>query len=348
MKTIRVVTVICWVVISAIFLGLIGWFFSGTVFGLRPAWIDRNMPFRVGIGGTESLAGPFNVVGTYTANPDGITSIEIDWISGEIIIRPHEGDQIEISELVQRNLHDNERLSMTISGDTLEIDFLSRTVATRIGRMPAKRLEVLVPNALAQNLISLEIRSVSGRVEISDMSINDIDVGTTSGNIYLSNIISSDIEVSSTSGIINISDSSSTSLDLDTTSGRINATGAFSRVDIDSTSGAVSLNNTTVQSVANVDTTSGAIELSGAFYSIETDTSSGGVSIRSIIVPSTLSVETTSGTVSLTIPNEGSITVRHSSGSGRFNSDIPVVLQNRGAQFTFSTRSGNVNIFELR
>lgn len=348
MKTIRVVTIICWIIISAIFLGLVGWFVTGTIFGIRPSWIDRNMPFRIGIGGTESLTGTFNIVGTYTANPDGITSISVDWISGEITMTPHDGDEIEITEFAQRTLHDNEHLSMRVSDNTLEIEFLDRRVSARIGRMPPKKLEILVPRTLSENLSSLDIDSVSGRVHVYGMSITHIDISTTSGNISLSNIISSEIETNSTSGTIHISDSSSADLDIDTTSGRVDASGAFNSVSIDSTSGNVLLNNTTVQSTANIDTTSGSVELSGAFYSVNTDTSSGRVSIRSIIVPSALNVETASGTVTVTIPNEGSITVRHTSGSGRFNSDIPVTLQTRGAQFSFSTRSGNVNIVELR
>ena len=348
MKTIRVITVICWVIISAIFLGLGVWFLTGTVFGIRPAWIDRNMPFRVGIGGVESLTGSFNVVGTYTKDPAGITSIEIDWVSGEITIIPHDGDEIEITESAQRSLRDDERLSMRVSGDTLEIEFLNRRVSERIGRMPPKRLEILVPRILSENLSSLDINSVSGLVFVEGMSITEIDIDTTSGKISLSNIISRDIEANSTSGAINISDSSSAILEIDTISGTTTASGAFSNVSIDSTSGAISLNNTTVQSIADIDTTSGTIELSGAFYNINTDTTSGSVSIRSIIVPSSLNVDTISGSVTVTIPNEGSITVRHSSTSGRFNSDIPITLQTRGAQFNFSTTSGNVNITELR
>ena len=348
LKTIRVVTVICWVVIFAIFLGLVGWFITGTVFGARPGWVDRNMPFRIGIGGTEILSGPFNIAGTNTADPAGISSINVDWVSGEIVLRPHDGNNIEITELSQRTLRDNERMSVTVSGDTLEIEFLDRRVANRIGRMPSKNLEILVPRTLSDDLDSLDINSVSGHVDVYGMSITDIDISTTSAGISLSNIISVTTELSSMSGIADISYSSSTTLDIGTVSGRVSAAGAFNTANLRSTSGNISLNNTTVQSNADIDTTSGTVELSGAFYSVSTSSTSGRVSIRSIILPSSIGVDTVSGAITVTIPDEGSITVRHSSVSGRFNSVIPVLLQNRGAQFSFSTVSGNVNIFELQ
>ena len=348
MKTIRVVTIICWITLGAIFLGLIGWFLSGTIFGLRPAWIDRSMPFRVGIGGVESLTGPFTVAGTHSSDPSAITSIDIDWVSGEVKIIPHDGGSIEITELAQRTLHDDERMSVNISANTLTIEFLDRNVSPRIGRMPPKRLEVLVPRPLSESLDNLDISSVSGRVELSDMSVSGADISTTSGAISLTQIISSELSLNSISGAIHVSDTSSNTLALNTTSGAIHASGAFSTASIDSTSGRVSLDNSTVQSNANINTVSGASDLSGAFYSIDTNTVSGNVSIRSIIVPSALNIGSISGTVAVTIPNEGSITVRHSSASGRFNSEIPVLLQSRGAQFNFSTTSGNIDIYELK
>jgi hypothetical protein len=44
------------------------------------------------------------------------------------------------------------------------------------------------------------------------------------------------------------------------------------------------------------------------------------------------------------VPNRGEITVNHSSISGRFSSDIPVIMQSRNAQFNFSSVSGSTRI----
>jgi hypothetical protein len=63
-----------------------------------------------------------------------------------------------------------------------------------------------------------------------------------------------------------------------------------------------------------------------------------------MIVPAKLNAESTSGSITISVPDEGAIPVYHSSISGRFSSDIAVILDNKGAQFEISTLSGNVRI----
>jgi len=391
MKTIRVVTIISWVVISLVLLGLVGWFVTGTVFGIRPAWIDRNLPFRVGIGGLESLTGPFGVV-TRTDNiyVEGIDSISIDWIAGDIALRPYDGDVIQLTERAQRTLHADEMFFADISGSTLEIRFLNPAIRERIGLMPPKQLEVLIPTSLAENLRQLNVGSISGRVEIDGLSMDGlsvtaVDVGTTSGDIALSNLVSKDIAANSTSGRITVNsatadnmsldstsgaievtetrsdeleldtlsgsitvfESSARSLEIDSTSGTVRASGVFDSVVAKTLSGGITLENSAVNSVADVNSTSGTVSLSGTFHSINAGTLSGAVGIRSIIVPSSINVNTTSGSINVTVPNEGPVSVNHSSTSGRFESEVPVTLDGSGAQFTFSALSGNVRLLEL-
>ncbi|MCL2365450.1 MAG: DUF4097 domain-containing protein [Oscillospiraceae bacterium] len=386
MKAIKVITIVCWVVVAATLLGLAGWFLSGTMFGLRPAWMDRNIPFSVGIVGVETLSGPFNVVGQHSADPAGINTLNVNWISGAVTITPHDGQMIEITESAQRDLHDDERMYIDVSGGTLEIRFLDRRIANRMGRMPQKRLEVLVPRALSESLNLLEVGSVSGRVSIDQMIVDHVDVGTTSGAIEITNIIAREVDLNSTSGrieienvtadnigldstsgamrvhasgaermeldtlsgAISVTDASAVSLILDTTSGGVSAVGTFDSVSANSLSGAISIDNAAISSVIDARSTSGALRLSGTFHRIDAGTLSGAVTIRSIIVPASINANSTSGRISITVPDEGSITVSHSSTSGRFNSEIPVMIQNRDGQFTLSTLSGNINIYELR
>ena len=86
------------------------------------------------------------------------------------------------------------------------------------------------------------------------------------------------------------------------------------------------------------------INASGAFERVKLNSLSGSISISSGSVPSSLKANTTSGSITIAIPDEGGVTVSHSSMSGRFSSDIPVVMQNRDAQFELSSLSGNVRI----
>jgi len=392
MRTVKVVTIICWALVGVVLMGLVGWFITGTVFGIRPAWIDRNLPFRINIGSIETLIGPFSIVGEHSVNPDDISAIQIDWVAGDVTIRPFDGDEIKIIELAQRNLHSSEVLSFEVSQTTLEINFLEHNARRRIGVMPQKRLELFIPYGLAAGLGSLNVGSVSGNVDVDGvdaygMLISAISISTTSGNIALSNIESEQmetnstsgstnvtssrifselllsstsgairlsssaseaIEINTTSGLIDVQETSARALDADSTSGEIRVDGAFDVANFSSSSGRISLENSIVRSVANAGSTSGRVSLSGAFYSVRTNTTSGTVDIRSIIVPSAVHVHSVSGAVTIYVPSEDSIAVSHSSISGRFNSDIPVVIQPRDGPFDISTTSGNISIRELR
>ena len=104
------------------------------------------------------------------------------------------------------------------------------------------------------------------------------------------------------------------------------------------------VDNTASASTVDVESASGSLDMSGAFDTVKVETMSGDVLIDSKIVPGSLKAETVSGSITIKVPNEGSITVHHSSISGRFSSDIPVITQNSGAQFEISTVSGSCKI----
>ena len=386
MKAIRVVTIVCWVIVAAALLGLAGWFLTGTMFGASSTWMDRNMPFRVNIGGFESLSGPFNVVGEYSASPAGVNTIQVNWVSGEITVIAHDGDMIEITERAQRDLRDDERMYVSVSGGTVEIRFLDRRGPNMNMRMPQKRLEVRVPAALSEDLSILGVGSTSGRVNIDGITATTLDVGTTSGAVNVSNITSRNVDINalsgriavtyavadsmvldSTSGAVNVSDvnvreleidtlsgsisvtdSVAVDINLDSTSGRISATGTFDNIRGNSLSGSINIDSAAVSSVVDARSTSGSVTLRGALANVNVGTLSGSITIHSAIAPERVNANSTSGRMSITVPNDGYISVNHSSTSGRFNSEIPVLMQGAEPRFTLSTLSGNVNIYQLQ
>jgi DUF4097 and DUF4098 domain-containing protein YvlB len=384
MRTMRVVTVICWGVVAAVLLGLAVWFLTGTVFGIGGG-LNRGLNIRPGfnIGGFESLSGPFQPVGTQNAPAAGLNSISIDWVSGEVTVAPHDGAEIVVTELAQRELRDNERFHITNSGGTLSIRFREQGVT--VGNMPQKRLEVLVPTELSGNMNTLSVSSVSGAVSISgfdatvmrvgttsgsirvsdavaralqakstsgsvsvvSVSSDDIKAGSTSGSVTLTSVQAAGIDIDSISGSIRVSDSSARLIDGSSTSGSIDVSGAFDRADLGSLSGRVSLENAALGAIVKASSTSGSVTLTGAFESVEADSLSGSISIRSSMVPSSLKSDTTSGSTTITVPDEGAVTVFHSSTSGRFSSDIPVIMQGRGAQFELKSLSGSIRIHAM-
>ena len=364
MKTMKIITTVCWIFTALAIVGLAAWFLTGTLFGIRINGRNAIRPLGMGIniGGWENLTGPYELAGSYTVGTDGIDSVNIDWIAGRVDVKPHDGSDILISEYAQRQLRDEEKLILNTSGSTLTVKFRENGF---IGNMPTKRLEVMIPRPLCEALVRFALDSTSGGVHVESINADTFYVNTISGSIELAGITALSFDAESTSGSITIkdshpesmkinsisgsvrvSDSGARSLSVETTSGSIGLSGAFDSVRLNSISGKQTLDNSFPRSGLVAESTSGSLEFTGSFDNADLESLSGSVSVRSSVVPSKVTVETTSGSITIAIPNEGSISVNHSSTSGRLTSDIPMTIQNSGAQFTLSSISGSARIIE--
>ena len=349
MRLMRIVTVICWGIAAAALIGLAFWFLTGTIFGIRTQRMGSggwrlNWQQGLNFGGWGTLTGPFEEAGSHTAAVEGINSIDIDWISGGVRLMPYDGDVIKITEFAQRSLSGNERMHITASGGALQIRF---TESSFTNRVPQKRLEVLVPQALSQSLGTLSAGNISGSVHIDGFDATTLRAKTTSGAIEISNSASRTLSANSISGSVNLSAAQAGELAVGTTSGSITVAGSFDSAALESVSGRISLANPAPDSALDVKSTSGSLDVTGAFGRVDASTLSGSINIKSTIVPSSCKVRSTSGSLTITVPNEGPIPVYHSSTSGRFSSAVPVTMQGRGAQFELSTLSGSTRILAL-
>ena len=355
---IRIITAACWTITGLALIGLTLWFLTGSAFGLRGVGIFSG--WSIGTG-WETLTGPYEPVGVYNIDIGGIDSLNINWITGAVTVSPYDGLDIQITEFAQRALDDDESLQYDASGSTLTIRYKARTVT--FGNSPQKRLEVLVPRTLSAGLESLAIDSssasidireinasgikidaVSGSITLSDIAAQTVDASTTSGSIIVSAADADELKLRSVSGSIRASESHSAILDCSTTAGSINASGSFEQTAVKSVSGAISLDNYASASTVRVSSTSGATDISGSYDSVDFSSVSGRVSVSSLIVPSSLRASTTSGKIIITVPDEGAISVNHSSVSGKISSEIPILTQSNDSQFRISTVSANVEI----
>lgn len=382
MKTMKVVTVVCWVIAALALVGLAIWFLTGTVFGYRSS--NWGSPFSgFSIGNFEVLAGPFEEAGTYEIGAEDIRSLNVDWTSGNVRVEPYDGATIKITEYAQRELKDNEKLRTNTSSGVLSIRYIEQN--QRLWNMPQKRLEVLIPRGLCQSFEYVTIDAMSsditadgvgatrfkadtasGSVSLTNITAQTLSVNTMSGTVTLSSVISDVIDIDSTSGSITVNSaqsgetvlnsmsgsvritgSSARSIVCETTSGSINVAGDFKVMDLSSMSGRVDADSSAENSVVNAETTSGSIDVSGSFDIVETDSMSGNVNIRSSIVPSSVKADTTSGSITIAIPGGETISVNHSSISGSFSSDVPVLIQGSGARFSISTMSGRTRIIAI-
>jgi len=323
MSKTRIVTIICWIVSALALTGLLVWLVAGSVFG---GWFGNwNVPFGVNFGGSERLSGPFELDRSYDVQVGGIDSINIDWVSGNVDIRSHDGNDIIINEFAQRELRDNERLTYSVSGSTLQINFLERGVSFR--RMPSKRVEVLVPYELSESINLLSVTTVSADVTILDINGHTLRGNTTSGAL----------EATGDFILANI----------DTVSGRIGLTGVIYDADLDSVSGRITMTSTAQGAQVNSNSVSGRMEISGDFSTVRLGTTSGRMDITSTATPGTFRSSSVSGDVTITLPADADISVRHSAVSGSFSSEIPVRMEGRGADFDISSVSGSTEIRAL-
>jgi len=318
----RIITIICWVISALVLTGLLIWLLTSVIFSGWGLFQNINV-FGFNAGGFENLTGAFEVREVKTENTEGINSITVNWVAGEVTVIPYDGDNIKITESAQRVLRNNEQMYVSNINGVLRVDFRERSNFR--GRMPRKNLELLIPQALAHELHNLSVNSTSGR-------------------IHAENIIATTVDLNSVSASIRVSEITSHSIKLGTTSGAISGnTIKTQMLEANSISGALSFTYTDAQT-ADLNTTSGAMLLSGVFDRIDTSTVSGSVRIESDAVPSRIKSSSVSGSTEVHMPNTGEITVSHTAVSGRFSSEVPVIMQSNAA-YSFTSVSGSTNIF---
>jgi DUF4097 and DUF4098 domain-containing protein YvlB len=111
-------------------------------------------------------------------------------------------------------------------------------------------------------------------------------------------------------------------------------------------SGRVDTTRTQAQRIRS-ETTSGRHALFGSFGEVNARSASGRIEISSDIVPESLVAHALSGRIDVTVPRDGTPTVHYSTRSGRFTTDIPIMLHGADAQFNLSTVSGRISISAL-
>jgi len=293
-NTTKLVTVICWLVSAAVIIGFVVWAIFNTTIAISSSW-------------SWNTSGNMEYLATHTRSASGINRLEIDWVAGPVIITLHDGDEIIMTEYANPRIRDNEHVHIVTNGSTLRLEFVRGRVRNNT---PSKRIEVQIP---------------------SSMVLESIDVRTISGNVDVNGVDASDVVLRTTSGRINVRDMEASTVNLRTVSGNID----INRVEANT---------------LTTNTTSGRHELRGTFGRIESRSISGRIEITSQIVPDRIEARATSGRITVTVPNDGdAIHVSHSTTSGRFESEIPTITGGGGTpQFELRTVSGRIEINALR
>ena len=312
---IRVITIACRIISVAVLVGVAVWAISGGMF------------FGRGMGsGFSNFHGSLDVESSQSVSAQGVRSLSIDWVAGHVDVMPWDGNEIRITEFSAQELRESEALQLRTQDGVIAIEFMPGRLPR--GNVAPKDLEVLIPRGLAGELEKFSANGMFAGIAVSGIDADVFVVSSVSGRVSLSDIDTTRLGASTTSGSIELLSVSADAMDLGSISGRVELTGTQARR-------------------LDVETVSGRHELYGAFEQISLTSVSGRVNLTSITLPADLRVNTVSGRVAITVPDEGGISVQHSSASGRLSSEIPMVTGS-DAQFNIATVSGRVDIYALQ
>ena len=174
---------------AGLLLGGLGWFLGAGLTGAAPAAEEI------------SHAGPVQAQDRYAISPEGIRSLEVEWVSGRILVEPHDGDQILLEERSSGEIREKDRLEFAVDGDTLEIRYWKdHRFRFDFGDFGGKELRILVPRSLAEGLEEISIENVSSDIHLSGLTAGELEVETVSGEVTGLDLTLGQVELESVSG----------------------------------------------------------------------------------------------------------------------------------------------------
>lgn len=176
--------------------------------------------------------------GSITLHDNPIENIEIDWVSGSIVIYPAQVDTIDVFEA--GNIQEGQEMVYAISGNTLKISYSKPAFRLGFFSTPKKDLTVVVPSDWLCDEISID--AASADVLIRDLNANMIDLNTASGTGDFDNC--------------NVAN-----LDIETASGNISYTGSVTTLDCDAASADITAIVSNTPDSINFDSASGDLHL---------------------------------------------------------------------------------------
>ncbi len=137
-----------------------------------------------GVGYHYDEASSYKMGGTQISDP--IREIDVNWISGSVSVKYHDGAKIVIEEASSKELDKNTSLYYRVKGDTLDIQF------AKSGKLSdanfSKNLTILLPKTMQnaeEALRSLSVETVSASIFADGIYTRECDAETVSGKIDL-------------------------------------------------------------------------------------------------------------------------------------------------------------------
>lgn len=137
-------------------------------------------------------------------DPEKISNINIDWVSGEIEVSKSADGKMRISESARNgeSIDYDERMRYQVSGDTLTVKFQKSGFHIGFYNYPSKKLIVELPDKLYEKI---SVDTTSAEFKMSDINSKVIDIDSVSGTSTLTGCETTDAKMKSVSGEINFS-----------------------------------------------------------------------------------------------------------------------------------------------
>ncbi len=177
-------------------------------------------------------------VGEFTLDED-ISSISVDWIAGNVKFVVTDKENLYVDETDVED-EENELRYRVVKG-TLMIKF-KKSEGFSYGNDVKKDLTIYVPEEMAKKMAVVEIQSVSAGVDIEYCYITDLNIETVSGQVNASNVILGSVDVESVSAKVSISGEVD-KINAESVSGKIDITSSkqLSSIDMESVSGDITV-----------------------------------------------------------------------------------------------------------
>lgn len=259
------------------------------------------------------------IVSEHNIPLDGIKSINLQFISENVIVKETNDKDIKIVQLAVDKLDKDELITVNNNGGSLEVKrgkLRPRIFFIGFG-FTRQNIEVYIPKNYNNHL---SITSTSGSNKINDQTLRNLEIKQTSGSTTMENIKAENIKSDITSGSFKGDNILTGNLDCKQTSG--------------------------------------SVKLNGEFNSINLRTTSGSSTLECNKIPEKINAEMTSGSSKIYIPENDGFKLQYNKLSGSIKSDFDltgfdsqnrsgnVSYKNGGSEFYIKTTSGSVRIYK--
>ena len=252
-KSVKITLIVAAVLVGlGLCIAVVGVLMGGRISDLRNTYYDGRELHH-----GDALDGSYTG-GEIRVPAEGITALDIDWVAGDVKIMVTDGEEIVVTEHVDRGIPAEYALQLE-ADDTLRIRYSNDVWGID---MPEKDLTVLLPRTVAENLTAVDLSGVSADFAVGKLTVRDaFSFDTTSGKLEMQSMNAPQAKATVSS-----------------VSGNVELDGSFREVKAGSTSGEIDLMLRNAPAAVEVSTVSGEVDVelpAGTGFTLDYSTVSG-------------------------------------------------------------------------